>query len=1238
MLEKPIFYVDPLRLRIDALGVLIGAGAAGLESRLSTFYEQVRGTTQPVTVRAILKSSAATALVAESLDIVFNPDDTVTIGDRVVDLTTDIAAGAAISAATLATLAAFGIAAGPVGLVGLAVGGSIIYAKGIEPFADRFFDGLFDSIDYDVELLGDNNQVVAGALFKDGIFRDGIDNFTDARNALSLVLNQSGKSFRAADGGLEVFPTIEGIADFQFAPDERFSLPTLRAKVIEADFLQRFASEVNLSLNEVLNVATSNIEGKTVTNRDFIFEADGKNYISLFGESEQLALPAFSSTGDLSIVKRFASDNIFFTNERGQEIGGNKLFDSLIVGDARNNTLSGNSGNDYIIGAKGTDLITGGQGDDIIVGGSDIDTAVYSDIFENYDIRFSENGETVTITHARGGSIPPDLEGIITNIDGTDTLNKVEFGQFADRRVRLAQNTLTFVDDSLTARNSERLIVYQIQRTGDTSFPISYVVDGTVVRGGNREFVDFSGVLEAGENPTIGIGLLRENFDIDEDVDFSFKISISEDDPFFDLVRIIDNDAIGTFIADSQNNEPQPQEIRSGRVYNDPRLKTFDGAGYSFQAAGDFILARVTEGPEYEVQVRFGQISSAASNTEAMATSVDGLTVSIELDGGDGRLIIDGQNTSIESGRSVSVGSGSVSRMGSSYNIDHGNGDSTAVKVSKTFLNVTPSIDVSNNRGKIEGLLGNADGDSSNDFRLSDGTVLTSPLSNDVLYGDYARSWLVESSASILPGAAKPYAAPGSTLTLESLPSALRAEATRRVAEAGITDPFIRDTAILDFAITGNIEFIESARLVEDEITETIVSLDPISPSDSVTAITLTSDRTALIEEDADSRTATFTVARGSLQGNLTFNYTVSGAGVNPTSIDDFQDNVTSGLITIEDGTDTVTFDITVADDAIVEDIETFDVSISPEPTQLDNLELLTSSIRLTIKDNDEAALPPIFMPGEDGSRLTLANLDGSGTLTFSLDQVRVSNASEVTTFSVDGDGSMTELGMFSLLEAGQLADGFNPEFSLGVSSGDTLQFVMTGDDGSRRMAITSVDSSGTAFLDFSDGTQLSLALSAGASSPNLLIANSGEDGEAIDFTSQGETSQVEFTVYREAAFESTVGLYVVDDLTGAVTVDGMTFNVGDDGYADAALKRSIGIELKAGNGGISTFTADVDNLLYGTFIRVEETSSTYFSYLGVNSGNDHVKVLGNNVLGFEDLPRLGDSDYNDLVVAFDML
>ena len=76
-----------------------------------------------------------------------------------------------------------------------------------------------------------------------------------------------------------------------------------------------------------------------------------------------------------------------------------------------------------------------------------------------------------------------------------------------------------------------------------------------------------------------------------------------------------------------------------------------------------------------------------------------------------------------------------------------------------------------------------------------------------------------------------------------------------------------------------------------------IISVDPtaaLNSSDS--RVTIDSDRIEIIEEDADSRTAIFTVARGAMEGDLTLlPNNIAGVGNNPTSAEDFKDSLTTG-------------------------------------------------------------------------------------------------------------------------------------------------------------------------------------------------------------------------------------------------------------------------------------------------------------------------------------------------------
>jgi hypothetical protein len=54
------------------------------------------------------------------------------------------------------------------------------------------------------------------------------------------------------------------------------------------------------------------------------------------------------------------------------------------------------------------------------------------------------------------------------------------------------------------------------------------------------------------------------------------------------------------------------------------------------------------------------------------------------------------------------------------------------------------------------------------------------------------------------------------------------------------------------------------------------------------------------------------------------------------------------------------------------------------------------------------------------------------------------------------------------------------------------------------------------------------------------------------------------------------------------------------------------------------------------TNVGGETAPHAYFNYVGANTDRvDHVKLLGDNKFGFEDLLGGGDRDYNDAVVQF---
>ncbi len=161
--------------------------------------------------------------------------------------------------------------------------------------------------------------------------------------------------------------------------------------------------------------------------------------------------------------------------------------------------------------------------------------------------------------------------------------------------------------------------------------------------------------------------------------------------------------------------------------------------------------------------------------------------------------------------------------------------------------------------------------------------------------------------------------------------------------------------------------------------------------------------------------------------------------------------------------------------------------------------------------------------------------------------------------------------------------------------------------------------------------------------------------GEMIDL--RGVTSQVkaDFVVNREAAFNNFIGFYQVTDENGGIDSNGdgkADIFAGQAGYIEAAIRgRVAGIDLTVNNQGTATYTGTFQpGSIFAPFIiangrpdalldsNPNNNPAVYFPFLGANADKvDHIRLLGNNVFGFEDLPSGGDKDFNDVIVRVNL-
>ncbi|MEQ9671136.1 putative Ig domain-containing protein [Coleofasciculus sp. G2-EDA-02] len=174
--------------------------------------------------------------------------------------------------------------------------------------------------------------------------------------------------------------------------------------------------------------------------------------------------------------------------------------------------------------------------------------------------------------------------------------------------------------------------------------------------------------------------------------------------------------------------------------------------------------------------------------------------------------------------------------------------------------------------------------------------------------------------------------------------------------------------------------------------------------------------------------------------------------------------------------------------------------------------------------------------------------------------------------------------------------------------------------------------------------------------SPVLGTQLQGEK-ELIDL--RGQTSPVEanfIEIKSEARFDNSVGLYVIENEEGAVKdpMTGQLIHPGNEGYAQAAIAQRVVSDV---NRGMVTFNTQLQGgSLLAPYIIANGTTEewltenstnqylgyrepiAYFAYLGANPDKvDHIRLLGDNTFGFEDLYKGGDNDFDDLTFQVDL-
>ncbi len=163
-----------------------------------------------------------------------------------------------------------------------------------------------------------------------------------------------------------------------------------------------------------------------------------------------------------------------------------------------------------------------------------------------------------------------------------------------------------------------------------------------------------------------------------------------------------------------------PEQARS---YGDPHLNSFDGATYSFQTVGEFVLARSTEN-KFEVQTRQEPQRDDFSLNTAVAMNVAGDRVCLyanEKPDGDATsaLRVNGRSVTIGNGAYFLDHGGTVTYSGNTYRINWPTGETVQAEMRRGwdmgFINVSVQV-FPCAQSDMTGLLGNANRNSNDDF------------------------------------------------------------------------------------------------------------------------------------------------------------------------------------------------------------------------------------------------------------------------------------------------------------------------------------------------------------------------------------------------------------------------------------------------------------------------------------------------------------------------------------------
>ena len=231
----------------------------------------------------------------------------------------------------------------------------------------------------------------------------------------------------------------------------------------------------------------------------------------------------------------------------------------------------------------------------------------------------------------------------------------------------------------------------------------------------------------------------------------------------------------------------------------------------------------------------------------------------------------------------------------------------------------------------------------------------------------------------------------------------------------------------------------------------------------------------------------------------------------------------------------------------------------------------------------------------------------------------------------------------------------FSFQRQLSLVNGQSLRFFETSDTtlsvlaagktsiadlGSGFQWLSSTVVGGNASFISSSGINFKLELSGEALGLSQLLAQEQASAPLLDFTGMGgKLLSGSYLMAREASYNSSVSFYRVLDVLGTVkdTTTGLSYVPGDTDYAAVAKANTVSslsnlsvanLQLASGN-----ITLNETNYLAPMAV-VNNGNDTFFAFAAANTdGFNHFRILGDNIIGLEDMRGGGDRDYDDLII-----